>query len=181
MKFTLVKLSALALVAAASTVSAEDPKAKLRGSSKAPPKLDGAVQTKVYLSDESPDHESADLKDASSDSNGFFPDEMNEEDKRNRNNRNRNDDDDDDNTTQQQPIQMQPGRASLTPAPPATSASLQRMLSTSSNQTTTTGTINMITMLSDHIQSKSLVSLFCCTSTQMIATMVYTCNDDEFV
>ena len=30
-------------------------------------------------------------------------------------------------------------------------------------------------------QSTYLVSLFCCTSTQMIATMVYTCNDDEFV
>ena len=71
---------------------------------------------------------------------------------------NNNNDDDDDNTTQQHPIQMQPGRASLTtPAPPTTSASLQRMLSTSSNQTTTTGTINMITMLSDHIQSKSLL------------------------
>ena len=70
---------------------------------------------------------------------------------------NNNDDDDDDNTTQQHPIQVQLGRASLTLAPPKTSASLQRMLSTSRNQTTTSGTIKMITMLSDHIQSKSLL------------------------
>ena len=67
------------------------------------------------------------------------------------------DDNDDDDTTQQQPIRMQPGRASLTPAPPTRAASLQRTFSTSSNQTVTTGTIKMITMLSDHIQSKSLL------------------------
>mmetsp|Transcript_26946 Transcript_26946/g.48932 ORF Transcript_26946/g.48932 Transcript_26946/m.48932 type:complete len:230 (+) Transcript_26946:84-773(+) len=87
MKFTLLKLSALTLVAVASTVSAKN--GELRGSKKPLPELNGAIQMgrepdmDVALSNESSDET---LEEAVSSDSSFFPEEMDEEDERNRNN-----------------------------------------------------------------------------------------------
>mmetsp|Transcript_26638 Transcript_26638/g.48008 ORF Transcript_26638/g.48008 Transcript_26638/m.48008 type:complete len:269 (-) Transcript_26638:117-923(-) len=93
MKFTLVKLSALALVAA-SMVSAEESQPKLRDAKKNLPELRGAIQVgaeqDVALSDESSDVSSEMPSNESSLESSFLPDEMNEEE------RNNDDDDDDD-------------------------------------------------------------------------------------
>eukprot|EP00579_Thalassiosira_antarctica_P009551 CAMPEP_0201909440 /NCGR_PEP_ID=MMETSP0903-20130614/1216_1 /ASSEMBLY_ACC=CAM_ASM_000552 /TAXON_ID=420261 /ORGANISM="Thalassiosira antarctica, Strain CCMP982" /LENGTH=245 /DNA_ID=CAMNT_0048443969 /DNA_START=47 /DNA_END=784 /DNA_ORIENTATION=- len=96
MKFTLVKLSALALVAA-SMVSAEESQPKLRDAKKNLPELRGAIQVgaeqDVALSDESSDVSSEMPSNESSLESSFLPDEMNEEE------RNNDDDDDDDDDT----------------------------------------------------------------------------------
>mmetsp|Transcript_34167 Transcript_34167/g.62849 ORF Transcript_34167/g.62849 Transcript_34167/m.62849 type:complete len:236 (+) Transcript_34167:139-846(+) len=97
MKFTLLKLSALTLIAVASTVSAKN--GELRGSKKPLPELNGAIQMggepdlDVALSNESSDETP---EEAVSSDSSFFPEEMNEEDKnrsRNRSGNNNNDDD----------------------------------------------------------------------------------------